>query len=139
MSKLSNKIRHLSYRLRKNYFTKDNILIIVTCFLFICFAWSGITSLTRNWELERKVETLRLEKAKLEIEVANLQLEQQYYQTDEYKELVARSKQGKLAEGETMVIMPKNSDAALNKYKNTTTEETKEESNFSQWIKFLFG
>ena len=139
MSKLTHKFRQYSYNLKKNYFTRNNILIVFVIAMVFCFAWSAITSLTRNWELERKLETRRLEKARLEIEVANLELEQQYYLTAEYQELAARAKQGKILEGETMLILPDNSEAAKNKYQDESQPSQNEKSNFSQWLKFLFG
>ena len=139
MRKISTKIRQFSYNLKKNYLTRDNIVIAATIIFIFCFAWSAITSLTRNWDLQLKLETKRLEKARLEVEVANLQLEQQYYLTAEYQELTARAKQGKILDGETMVILPDNSESAKNKYSEESSSTQNNESNFSQWLRILFG
>ena len=75
----------------------------------------------------------------MKIEVDKYQLEQQYFETDEYKELMARMKLGKKAEGETMVILPENSEAARTKYLKKESEKSEYRSNFSQWLDFLFG
>jgi len=74
----------------------------------------------------------------LELEVAKLELEQQYYKTEEYRELLARSKGGKMAEGETMVILPKNSEEAIMKHRDELSLTVKEKSNFEKWLDFLF-
>ena len=95
--------------------------------------------MARNWELEEKLKSRQLEAAKLKLEVETLELEQEYYQTDEYKELMARVKSNKMQPGETMVVLPKNSEAVINKYANTQTEMKQERSNFAEWLDFLFG
>ena len=72
------------------------------------------------------------------IEVEKLKLEQQYYQTDEYQELMARKKLGKMAAGETMVILEPNSKAASEKYLNDNDSQKQERSNFAQWLDLIF-
>ena len=76
--------------------------------------------------------------AKLKLEITNMELEQEYYRTEEYQELVARAKLGKMLPGETMVILPKNSRAAKEKYMRTEVMVTEEQSNFEIWMSFLF-
>ena len=105
MRKISTKIRQFSYNLKKNYLTRDNIVIAATIIFIFCFAWSA----------------------------------QQYYLTAEYQELTARAKQGKILDGETMVILPDNSESAKNKYSEESSSTQNNESNFSQWLRFLFG
>lgn len=95
--------------------------------------------MSRNWELEQKIVERRLERERLQLEVDNLILEQQYYETTEYQELIARSKQGKMLEGETMVILPANSEEAIKKYERSDSAGAGEKSNFDQWMEFLFG
>lgn len=96
-------------------------------------------AMSRNWELEQRIAERRLERERLELEVENLILEQEYYRTAEYQELVARAKQGKMLEGETMVALPANSEAALRKYEDDGVVEVEERSNLEQWWDFLFG
>ena len=75
----------------------------------------------------------------MELEVEKNQLEQQYYQTEEYQELMARIKLGKKAKGETMVILPENSEDARTRYVKIEPQQSEFRSNFSQWLDFLFG
>ena len=139
MNKLRVKIRQLIYRARKDYFTMGNMLLVVALVLCASWAWASVTTMSRNWELEQQLGERRLVRARLELEVANLKLEQQFYLTAEYQELVARTKGGKMLEGETMVILPENSGAAKNKYAEFGAVEVVERSNFEQWLQFLFG
>ena len=138
MHKLKTQLRRLRFFAKRDFLTLQNIVdvgaIIVCCF----FAWGLISSISRNWELEEKLNEHKLTAIKTQIEVEKLKLEQQYYQTDEYQELVARQKLGKMMPGETMVVLPQNSERARNKYANLGDTEAEEKSNFEQWLDLLF-
>ena len=138
MHKLKTQLRRLRFFAKRDFLTLQNIVdvgaIIVCCF----FAWGLISSISRNWELEEKLNEHKLTAIKTQIEVDKLKLEQQYYRTDEYQELVARQKLGKMMPGETMVVLPQNSERARNKYANLGDTEIEEKSNFEQWLDLLF-
>ena len=138
MHKLKTQLRRLRFFAKRDFLTLQNIVdvgaIIVCCF----FAWGLISSISRNWELEEKLNEHKLTAIKTQIEVDKLKLEQQYYQTNEYQELVARQKLGKMMPGETMVVLPQNSERARNKYANLDDTEIEEKSNFEQWLDLLF-
>ena len=138
MHKLKTQLRRLRFFAKRDFLTLQNIVdvgaIIVCCF----FAWGLISSISRNWELEEKLNEHKLTAIKTQVEVEKLKLEQQYYQTDEYQELVARQKLGKMMPGETMVVLPQNSERARNKYANLGDTEIEEKSNFEQWLDLLF-
>jgi cell division protein FtsB len=106
--------------------------------LGLVFTYNAVTATTRNWQLEQKLREIQLEQSKLDIEVDTLKFEQQYYKTEEYLEIMARSKQGKMLPGETMVVMPKNTASAKNKYQEFDSPTTKR-SNFEEWLDFLFS
>ncbi|MBQ9684507.1 hypothetical protein IJV57_03465 [Candidatus Saccharibacteria bacterium] len=131
--------RRIRYYAKKDVFTLRNIITVIAVLICFYWAWGAINSTTRNWNLEEKLKSKQLEAAKTKIEVDKYRLEQQYFETDEYKELMARMKLGKKAEGETMVILPENSENARTKYFEKELEETEYRSNFSQWLDFLFG
>ena len=93
-----------------------------------------------NWELSQKIATKSRELERLDLEVKTIELENIYYASEEYQELSARAKQNKLLEGEHLVYLPENSEAARTKYdKITSADPIAEPSNFSQWMSFLFG
>jgi hypothetical protein len=78
--------------------------------------------------------------AQLDTETAKL--EQRYYKTTEYKELAVRQLLGLGKPGESVLILPANSEKAKNADKSYQTTETIAElpkSNFEQWVNFLFG
>ena len=80
-----------------------------------------------------------MELATVEVEAA--ELENEYYKTDEYQELMARKHLDKKWAEENMVVMPENSEAAKNKHKEETVAEAEEKTtytNFEKWMKFLF-
>jgi cell division protein FtsB len=94
--------------------------------------------MSRNWQLKQKLQDKKLEAARVQLEVENLKLEQQYLKTEEYQELMARSKGGMMEEGETMVILPRNSEEAKNAHKEDSVVPIREKSNFEQWLELLF-
>ena len=139
MQKVRTLLRRFGYFLKKDFFTFNNIILGFA--LILCASWTvgAITSMTKNWELQKKLQSKQIERERLRLEVETLQLEQKYYESDEYLELMARAKGGKMFEGETMVIMPENSDAAKTKYSLPNPDENQKTDNFSEWLAFLFG
>lgn len=131
--------RRIRYYAKRDVFTSRNIITVIAIVICFYWAWGAINSTARNWNLAEKLHSKELEAAKAKLEVDKNRLEQQYFQTDEYKELMARTKLGKKAKGETMVILPENSENARTKYLIETTEQSEFRSNFSQWLDFLFG
>ena len=114
------------------------MLGLLILFCFIC-TYQSIASMSRNWELS---ETLTREKNQLEllkVEVETMELENDYYQTEEYQELMARKLLDKKLPGENMVVMPENSAEALAKHQVVTEKrEEGEKSNFEKWMMYLF-
>lgn len=138
MSSLQTKIRQIIYRVRKDYLTLNNVILAVALVLCASWAWASVTTMTRNWELEQKLEARQLNLEKMKLEIATLELSREYYLTYEYQELTARAKLGKMSEGETMVLLPDNSEIAKNKYTEVALVEVAEVSNFESWLSFLF-
>lgn len=124
--------------MQHDFLTANNIVNAVAIVTCLWFTIGAVSSMSRNWELKQKLQEKYVQLAKVKLEVEKLQLEQEYYKTDEYKELLARSKGGKMAEGETMVVLPKNSNEAKNAHKDTGLYTQEEKSNFEQWMDLLF-
>ncbi|MBR6168553.1 hypothetical protein IKQ74_01245 [Candidatus Saccharibacteria bacterium] len=137
--KIQTFFRKIRYYAKRDIFTVRNIITVLAVLVCFYWAWGAIKSTARNWSLAEKLRSKELEAAKIELEVDKNRLEQQYYNTDEYKELMARTKLGKKAKDETMVILPENSEKARTKYIEKATEQSEFRSNFSQWLDFLFG
>ena len=131
-------LRRTKFRLKHDFFTIENIVLMIAIVLCLVWTYQSIQAMSRNWELS---ETLTYEKKQLEllkIEVETAELQNEYYKTDEYQELSARKLLDKKLSEENMVIMPENSDEAKNKHKiEEVKNEEKEYSNFEKWVMYL--
>ena len=92
------------------------------------------------------VEERQRERDVLELEVATLRYRQNYYRSDEFKDLKARSKLGLASPGEKVLILPPNSERARQQDEQdqklkaaAPAEKPVSGSNFQQWINFLSG
>ena len=141
---MKTKLRQLKYKIEHGV-SLPSILVVISILFFCAWTWGAISSVTRNWELENRVAERQKELEILQLEVEALELENQYYASEEYQEIAARAKQNKMQDGETLVYLPKNSEEAIAKHSTTetvvisTTTEEDTRSNFEQWMSFLFG
>lgn len=144
MSELKTKVRKGQYKLKHEVFVFDNIVIIVAVVLCLAWTYGSITSMTRNWTLAQELMSRQHERALLELEVETLELENEYYLSEEYQEIAARKYHNKKLPGETVIYLPANSAEAKQKDADSNSivvdapaPETM--SNFEQWMAFLFG
>ncbi len=139
MERIKTSFRRLGYRI-KRWFSQDHAIFLVGVGLCLIWTWGAISAMSRNWELEQRLDARRNELAVLEVEIEELELENRYYASEEYQELAARDLRNKIADGETLIYLPENSDVAKHKHENIIIEEEiEEESNFEQWMSFIFG
>ena len=97
--------------------------------------------MSRNWELSERLNSANKTLELRRIEIETTELENAYYETEEYQELAARKFANKQLDGEKMVYLPENTEAARNKHSDETVavvEEKKEYSNFEQWMMYLW-
>ena len=135
------KLRRFKYNFRHEFLTVENVFLILAIFICLFCTYRSIEAMNRNWELSEKLNSAQknLELKKIEVETA--ELENAYYSSDEYQELAARKFANKQLEGENMVYMPENTEEAKNKHADENAkkvEETKEYSNFEQWMMYLW-
>lgn len=141
MSRIKNWFRRLNYKLRHDFFTIENVVLAVAIILCLIWTYQSVTAMSRNWELSERLTTERKNLELLNIEVETGELENDYYRSEEYQELMARKYLDKKLPGENMVVMPASSEDAKNKHKSSeakTTENEKEFSNFEKWMMYLF-
>ena len=139
MSGAKTKLRQINYKMRHDYLSIENVVLAIAIFLCLMWTFQSIKAMSRNWELSEELTARRKELELLEIEVEAAELENDYYRSDEYQELIARKQLDKKLVGENMVVMPENSEKAKNKYKTQATEILeKKYSNFEKWTMFLF-
>ena len=140
MNGIKTKLRRLNYKMRHDFLTVENVVLVLAILLCLMWTYQSIAAMSRNWELTERLATERKSLELLGVEVEAAELENEYYKTTEYQELLARKYLDKKMPGENMVIMPENSEKAKSKYEVAVTEEKKEKeySNFEKWMLYLF-
>ena len=132
-------LRRVKFKLKHDFFTIENVVLLVAIALCLVWTYQSIAAMSRNWELSETLTTERKELELLNVEVEAAELENEYYKTEEYQELLARKYLDKKMPGENMVVLPENSEAAKSKHKVVKAEKTeKEYSNFEKWMMYLF-
>ena len=139
VSGICTSLRRCKYRLRHDYLTIENVFLFVAIALCLMLTYQSVVAMSRNWELSEKLRAEKKELELLTVETEASELENEYYRTDEYQELLARRSLDKQFPGEKMVVMPENSEETRSKYKEQITEsKDKEYSNFEKWMMYLF-
>lgn len=139
MNKLQGAWRRLKYRWKHDFLTVENVVLIVAILLCLVWTYQSVAAMSRNWELSERLTAERKSLELLNLEVETAELQNEYYQTDEYQELMARRNLDKQASGEKMVVMPENSEAAKLKHREVAQEkEERQMSNFEKWMAYLF-
>lgn len=139
MNKIRTVFRKLSYRLKHGFFTIENVVLMLAIILGSMWTFKSIESMSRNWELSERLSSEKRTLELLKIETQMAELENEYYRSDEYQELLARKVANKQLPGEHMVYLPENTEAAKNKHVVAKqTEEEPSKTNFERWMMFLF-
>lgn len=124
---------HLALR---QYATLNNAVVAIAVFIALGWVWGSVDALGRNYKYQQQVDAARAEVELLGLTNQNLKAEQNYLQSNEYLELAARAKLNKALPGEKLVVLPQ---ATASTAPKTTTASAPAESNFAQWLDFLFG
>ena len=139
MSKINLKLRRFNYKMRHDFFSVENVALLIAVILCLTWTYQSILAMSRNWELSERLSAERKELELISIEVEAAELENEYYSSNEYQELMARRNLDKKLVGENMVVLPENSEAAKNKHQQKTVPEVeKQYSNIEKWWMFLF-
>lgn len=135
-------IRRLYYLFRHKYLTLNNVVIAIAFMISAGWVWGSLGVMQRNYTLQKELDDKSRQLIVAELDTENAKLEQRYYKTDEYKELAVRERLNLVTPGESVLILPPNSEAAKNTDKAalaTSSDQVVPESNFGQWVNFLFG
>ena len=147
MKKIKNKLknfntRRLYYRLTHDYLTLDNIVIAIGLVIAAGWVVGSLQMMQRNYTLQTELEDKSRQLIVAQLATANAKLEQSYYKTNEYQELAVRKSLGLVTPGESVLILPDNSESAKNYDSETSTTiytDNSTSSNFKKWMNFLFG
>lgn len=131
------KLKRLIYRIQHDYLTLNNIVIATAVLIAMSWAWGSIESMQKNYELQRSIDNKRQQVEIEKLQVALLEYESKYYQSEEYQEVTIRQRTGKGLPGEKQLITPStdNTTAA----QSPASRPARTDSNFQQWMNFLFG
>ena len=137
---IKNDLRRAGFGLKRDFLTVENVVLLLAIVLCLVWTYQSVAAMSRNWELSERLTAERKSLELLNIEVEMAELENEYYQTNEYQELMVRRNLDKKASGENMVVMPENSDIAKNKHNESmeTVVEEEQYSNFQKWMMYLF-
>ena len=127
-------------------FLKDTRFIGLVVFLIIVLlvTWSGVKSVQTNYGLQKQISKLQQENQVQKLKNDNLQLENSYYNTNQYLELSARQNFGLAGSSETEVIIPRS--VALSRLVPLSTQaisnqptsvQSKWQNNFDAWVNFF--
>ena len=131
---LKTKIRRVKYKISKDWFTIDNLIMVCALIIAAAWIWGSISAMERNYKLQLQLEIKNREKIISEIKYKTLKYENQYLKSDEYQELAARENLGLVNPGEHVLILSKYPE---NKEKRLVDQ--KKDSNFVPWMNFIFG
>ncbi|HET8689991.1 MAG TPA: septum formation initiator family protein [Candidatus Saccharimonadales bacterium] len=127
---------NFSFRqLRKNL-TLNNLVVAVALLIAASWAWGTVNTLQKNFSLQQELDNLKQENSNLKLRNQTLVYRQDYYKSNEYLELAARSLLGKAQPGERLVVLPQ---ASVKSTSERPTAPVRRPTNFSQWMMFLFG
>ena len=138
----------LARRYWRHYGTMNNIVIGIALLIAAGWAWGSITTMQRNFALQKEVDAEQRQLELTDLEVQTLQYQQNYYKSDEYKDLSAREHLGLASPGEKVLFLPPNSAAVKHESEQqndetivTTTRPLpgSAPSNLEQWINFFSG
>lgn len=109
----------------------------------IWFMWGSVQAMQKNYQLRQVVEDKKRQARLIELEAQMLEYRQNYLKSDEYRKLAVREYMGYGDPGEKLLILPANSQTAIDtdKQYEASVAPTKiaPPSNLSQWLNFLLG
>ena len=118
---------------------------IVFVVIVLLVSWSGVKAIQSNYALQKQIATLTAENQVQKLANANLQLQNEYYNSNQYLELSARENLGLGAPGETELLVPTSvalKQLIITSPKITTAKAIGHQStigkNFQSWIDFIF-
>lgn len=135
-------MRKWYYNIRHRYLTMNNIVMVIALFIAASWAWGSVSVMERNYTLQHEIDSKNRQLKLVKLETETLKYQQQYYKSDEYKELAVRQRLGLVMPGEKVLILPPNSAAASQEDSDQNSgllRRAIKPSNFQQWMNFLFG
>jgi len=148
--KLVERLRQQLHYIWFNYANFNGLVLLLAIIIAVSWVMGTMSTIQTNFSAQRALDERKQQLRLAQLEVETLKYEQNYYKSDEYKELEARSKLGLADPGEKQLILPENSAAVKSldgqddnsSYIKTAPRGNTpavHKSNFQQWIDFLTG
>ena len=134
LNDLKAKARRAKYYFSNDILTLSNIIMGSVIVVSIVWVWGSISAMEKNYAIQKKLELKQRQALIEEINYQTLQYEQKYLKSSEYQELAVREKLGLALPGEHVLVLPKYPEE-----KKKQQTETSKQSNFTQWMNFIFG
>jgi len=134
--------RRLYYNVRHKYLTLNNVVIAVAFAIAAGWVWGSLGVMQRNYTLQKEIDYKQQQLQLTQLQTDTLQLQSRYYKTAEYQELAVRQDLGLGLPGESVLILPPNTQAAKDADKTTAASLAPAPAppdNLNQWTNFLFG
>ena len=104
---MQSKIKKIQFNNIINDLSDTRVLMLLGFgVIAILVSWSGIKAIQANYSLQKQISTLEQENLLHRLENKNLELKNQYLNTNEFLELSARRQFGLAAPGEKVYIIP---------------------------------
>jgi len=134
-------IKKLIYHIRHKYLTVNNVVILVAFLIAASWVGGSLGVMQRNYNLQKQIDYKQRQLQLTQLQRDNLALQKNFYQTAEYQELAIRDSLGLVRPGEKSLVLPPNSQAAIDEDTAKTSAPTTRvmTSNLEQWVNFLFG
>lgn len=136
--------RALQFVLRFRDVKFAGVMLFLVILLLI--SWSGVKAIQANYGLQKQISGLQQQNQLQQLSNNNLQLENEYYDTDTYQELSARQNFGLALPGEKEILVPQNValgyTVALPKVTVTVARPSDKQPAFQRnteaWVNFFF-
>ena len=132
-------IQKLLYRVRHQYLTVNNVVIVVAFFIAASWVWGSLGMMQRNYSLQKELDYKKQQLELTQLQKDTLEFQKKYYQTAEYQELAVRESLGLVRPGEKALVLPPNTVSDEKRAATVASAARPEASNLEQWVNFLFG
>lgn len=134
------KINQIIYKMRHQYLTVHNLIMLAAVVVAIFWVWGSLDVMQRNYRLQKFLDDKSKELILAQLAVDKAELEQKFFKTVEYQELAVRQRLNLAYPGESVLILPANSEAVIKADKTKVIkEQDTPPSNFKHWLNFLSG
>jgi len=129
----------------KKVLNTGNVALGILALAGLFCVLASIEAMQRNYVLRRDVVHETRIKHQLELELAELEYQRIWRQSEEYQELTLRDRLNMIADGERIIELPEPEDWILERAEKVADGTESRESddgdqpNWQQWARFLLG